>query len=219
MRLRCAAAVGPPGRRPPQCSLVGLTPQILLAVAGLAASTAVSTGSPATSPFGSTPRPASLDSGTKILLRAPDSRFDGGVYRVDRDVALPLTPRGQGPTAPLTDVLVHGADMLQPLGRSVEIAPDALRTSLTWLAQGRAKGFVPKGRVDGLVFEATDIDLKCGNGSSVVRGATLAVWWLAAAVERRLRHAAVRVDGGRGPEPPDVKRCTVLGARGDVGLV
>jgi uncharacterized protein (TIGR03083 family) len=129
----------------------------------------------------------------KILLAVARARsLDGGFDRVARDVAVRLdpaaciaglrdhadsrfTPPGSGSEAPLTDVLVHGADMLQPLGRSVEIAPDALRTSLTWLAQGRAKGFVPKGRVDGLVFEATDIDLKCGNGSSVVRGATLAL--------------------------------------------
>ena len=37
-----------------------------------------------------------------------------------------FTPPGFGPEAPLSDVIVHGADMLQPLGRSVAIDP-ALR--------------------------------------------------------------------------------------------
>jgi len=123
---------------------------------------------------------------------ARERSLDGGFDRIARDIATRLdpaaciaglrehadsrfTPPGSGPEAPLTDVLVHGADMLQPLGRSVEIAPDALRVSMTWLARGRAKAFVPKGRVDGLAFESTDIDLRCGNGPSTVRGATLAL--------------------------------------------
>jgi uncharacterized protein (TIGR03083 family) len=129
----------------------------------------------------------------EILLAVTRARsLDGGFDRIAHDVAARLdpaaciaglrehadstfTPPGSGPEAPLTDVLVHGADMLQPLGRSVEIAPDALETSLTWLARGRAKGFVPKGRVAGLVFESTDIDLQCGNGPSVVQGTALAL--------------------------------------------
>jgi uncharacterized protein (TIGR03083 family) len=127
----------------------------------------------------------------KVVLAVTRARsLDGGFDRVARDVASRLdpaaciaglrehadsrfTPPGSGPEAPLTDVVVHGADMLQPLGRSVEIAPDALRTSLTWLARGRAKAFVPRGRVDGLSFEATDIDLRCGNGPAAVRGPAL----------------------------------------------
>jgi len=129
----------------------------------------------------------------KLLLTITRSlSLDGGLDRVARDLAARLdpaacvaglrdhadshfTPPGSGPEAPLTDVLVHGADMLVPLGRSVEAAPEALATSLAWLARGRAKGFVPKGRVDGLAFEATDLDLAYGPGTAVVRGPGLAL--------------------------------------------
>jgi hypothetical protein len=68
-----------------------------------------------------------------------------------------FTPPGSGPEAPLTDVIVHGADMLQPSGR------------------GKAKGFMPRGRVDGLVFEASDLDFRGGPGTAVVRGPALAI--------------------------------------------
>jgi uncharacterized protein (TIGR03083 family) len=118
--------------------------------------------------------------------------LDGGFDRIARDLAGRLdaeacvaglrahadshfTPPGSGPEAPLTDVLVHGADMLQPLGRSVDAAPGALTTSLRWLAAGRAKGFVPRGRVDGLVVEGTDVDVTAGAGPAVVRGPALAI--------------------------------------------
>jgi uncharacterized protein (TIGR03083 family) len=86
-----------------------------------------------------------------------------------------FTPPGSGPGAPLTDVIVHGVDMLQPLGRSVDVAPEALATSLGWLATGRSKAFVPRGRTAGLTFEATDLDLRCGTGPAVVRGPALAL--------------------------------------------
>ena len=84
-----------------------------------------------------------------------------------------FTPPGSGPEAPLSDVLVHGADMLVPFDRSVEADPVALATSLEFLAGGRAKGFVPAGRVDGLVFEASDLDVRIGRGAAVVRGPAL----------------------------------------------
>ena len=86
-----------------------------------------------------------------------------------------FTPPGSGPEAPLTDVIVHGVDMLQPLDRSVEVAPEALTVSLAWLARGRAKGFVPRGRVDGLRFEATDLGDDCGTGPSTVEGPAIAL--------------------------------------------
>ena len=86
-----------------------------------------------------------------------------------------FTPPGFGPEAPLSDVIVHGADMLQPLGRSVAIDPVALATSLEFLARGRSKGFVPKGRIDGLAFEASDLVIRSGPGPTVVRGPTIAL--------------------------------------------
>jgi hypothetical protein len=65
--------------------------------------------------------------------------------------------------------------MLVPSGRSVGVDPGALATSLEFVAGGRAKGFVPKGRTDGLAFEATDLDVRVGRGPEVVRGPALAL--------------------------------------------
>lgn len=86
-----------------------------------------------------------------------------------------FTPPLMGPEAPLTEVIVHGADILGPLGRSVAVAPEALRVSAGWLSQGRAKGFLPGSRVQGLSFEATDIDLRTGDGTGLVSGPALSV--------------------------------------------
>ena len=86
-----------------------------------------------------------------------------------------FTPPGAGPEAPLSDVLVHGVDMLVPSGRSVEVDPGATAVSLGYLAGGRAKGFVPRRLTDGLTVEATDVDVRVGTGGQVVRGPGLAL--------------------------------------------
>lgn len=86
-----------------------------------------------------------------------------------------FTPPGSGPEAPLTDVVVHGGDMLTPLGRSVDVAPEALAVVFDFLAGGRAKGFLPRGRCDGLRLEATDLDRTGGPGTELVSGPALAV--------------------------------------------
>ncbi len=124
---------------------------------------------------------------TVLIAVARARSFDGGFDRVARDLAVSLdpaacvaglrahadsrfTPPGFGPEAPLTDVIVHGDDMLQPLGRAAPVAPEALAVSLAWLSSGRAKGFAPKGRVSGLTVQATDLDMRFGSGSSIVSG-------------------------------------------------
>ena len=86
-----------------------------------------------------------------------------------------FTPPGFGPEAPLTDVIVHGADMLASSGGSVDVDPVALVTSLEFLSRGKSKGFVSRGRIDGLVFEASDLDFRGGPGTLVVRGPALAL--------------------------------------------
>lgn len=85
------------------------------------------------------------------------------------------TPPGLGVEAPLTDVIVHGADVLHPLGRSLAIAPDALRVALTFVASRKAAlGFGARSTTD-LTIEATDIDLRLGAGAAVVSGPALAL--------------------------------------------
>ncbi|MDP5181143.1 maleylpyruvate isomerase family mycothiol-dependent enzyme [Blastococcus sp. BMG 814] len=75
-----------------------------------------------------------------------------------------FTPPGAGPEAPLTDLLVHGLDIRRPLGILRDIPEARLRTSLTFLTGG---GFVPKGALDGLRFEAADLDWAHGSGPAV----------------------------------------------------
>ena len=159
-RLGGAVAVrrldGPRRGRPPQRPVGGVGPHgAVRGGAGPQSRPAASTGWRGAWPTASTRRRVWPACGT-----TPASRF---------------TPPGSGPEAPLTDVIVHGADMLAPSGRSVDVDPVALATSLEFLAGGRAKGFVPKGRIDGLAFEATDLDARVGTGRTVVRGPALAL--------------------------------------------
>jgi uncharacterized protein (TIGR03083 family) len=89
---------------------------------------------------------------TEVLRRKAGSRF---------------TPPGSGPEAPLTDLLVHGLDIRWPLGLPRTIPEERLRTSLTWLTTGAVGAVVPRGTVDGLRFEANDIDWASGSGPAV----------------------------------------------------
>ena len=79
-----------------------------------------------------------------------------------------FTPPGSGPEAPLTDVIVHGCDILQPLGRRVAVAPEALAVAIPAMAEGR-RGF--PGKIDpALRLEPDDVDLVVGTGDQVVTG-------------------------------------------------
>lgn len=88
----------------------------------------------------------------EVLRRKADSRF---------------TPPGSGPEAPLTDLLVHGLDIGWPLGLPRAFREERLHTSLTFLTAGPAPGFVAKGALSGLRFEATDLDWAEGSGPAV----------------------------------------------------
>lgn len=88
-------------------------------------------------------------------------------YRAN--VAHRFTPPGFGFEAPLTDTVVHGDDMLVPLGVRREVAPEALTTVLDFLVSPKAaRGFTRKARVDGLTFRATDVEWTSGSGPEVV---------------------------------------------------
>ncbi len=88
----------------------------------------------------------------EVLRRKADSRF---------------TPPGSGPEAPLTDLLVHGLDIRWPLALPRDIPEGRLRTSLTYLTAAPGGGVVPKGALDGLRFEADDVDWGHGSGPAV----------------------------------------------------
>ncbi len=78
-----------------------------------------------------------------------------------------FTPPGAGPEAPLTDLLVHGWDVRRPLGLPRTVPEERLRVALDHLATGGGAGIVPRGRLDGLRLEATDLDWAHGQGAPV----------------------------------------------------
>ncbi|MBI3687158.1 MAG: maleylpyruvate isomerase family mycothiol-dependent enzyme [Actinobacteria bacterium] len=81
---------------------------------------------------------------------------------------------GTGPEAPLTDLVVHGLDVRVPLGLHAEVPADQARVVLDFLTTTPARGFVPKGRLAGLRFEATDLGWARGTGA-LVRGPVVAL--------------------------------------------
>ncbi|MBC6459157.1 maleylpyruvate isomerase family mycothiol-dependent enzyme [Actinomadura sp. HBU206391] len=86
-----------------------------------------------------------------------------------RNAEHPFKLPGMGPEAPLTDLLVHGQDIRRPLGLDREFSEERITLSLRFLTETKARGFVPRGRLDGLAFETTDLDWSHGEGA-LVRG-------------------------------------------------
>ena len=79
-----------------------------------------------------------------------------------------FTPPGHGPTAPLTDLLVHGQDVRRPLGIAREFSEHRLTTALDFLASPKSKlGFTDPKRTAGLRFVADDLDWSAGDGPEV----------------------------------------------------
>ncbi len=76
-----------------------------------------------------------------------------------------FTPPGFGPEAPLTDTIVHGGDILQPLGRTVVVAPEALEISLRFIATPKARRGFGAVSSDHLEVAPTDLDLVLGAGA------------------------------------------------------
>lgn len=78
-----------------------------------------------------------------------------------------FTPPGLGPEAPLADIVMHGQDILRPLGIKREIPQHVARPILDLLASKKGKFARPKGGLDGLRFDATDIEWTSGTGPTV----------------------------------------------------
>jgi uncharacterized protein (TIGR03083 family) len=73
-----------------------------------------------------------------------------------------------GLEAPMAELVLHGQDLRRPVGLPVAFGEPALRRTLEHLASPRARvGFVPRGRLAGLRFEATDLDWTFGDGATV----------------------------------------------------
>lgn len=84
--------------------------------------------------------------------------------RADRTFA----PPGIGALGPLTDSAIHLRDAARPLGLDVCPPPSHWRPVLDFLTGPRARrGFVRRGRLDGLRLAATDQDWAWGTGVEV----------------------------------------------------
>lgn len=84
-----------------------------------------------------------------------------------------FTPPGHGPLAPLTDVIVHGQDILRPLGMTKPLDPQRLVAVLDYTADNATSA--ERSRFDiPLRWEATDLDWARGSGA-VVRGPAIAL--------------------------------------------
>jgi uncharacterized protein (TIGR03083 family) len=84
-----------------------------------------------------------------------------------REAAHRFTPPGTGPEASLTELLLHGQDIRRPLGIDREFSEERIAAALRFLTESKFRGFVPKGRLDGLAFEATDLVWTYGTGAPV----------------------------------------------------
>jgi uncharacterized protein (TIGR03083 family) len=120
--------------------------------------------------------------------RDPKSLLDSYRSVADKKFA----PPGVGPIAPLTDLLVHTRDIERPLGLSNNIQEPSMHTVLNYVCGGKARGFVPAKRTNGLRFLATDSDWSIGAGP-LVTGPADAI--MLAATNRRAALSDLSGDG------------------------
>jgi uncharacterized protein (TIGR03083 family) len=78
-----------------------------------------------------------------------------------------LSPPVVGPVAPFADILIHGGDIRIPL--SLPFAPDLEQVGLAldFLTGPWPFGFVPLGRLRGILLHGTDIDRSWGKGAEI----------------------------------------------------
>jgi len=82
-----------------------------------------------------------------------------------------FTPPGNGPEAPLTDIVTHGLDIGVPLGKAPELPDGTVNEVLSFLMTTKAtRGFLPKDRVPGLHFVSTDTGWAGGGAGPEVAG-------------------------------------------------
>ena len=77
-------------------------------------------------------------------------------------------PPGVGAMGPMADSCIHLRVAARPLGLDVTAPLDDWRIVLDFLVSPAARrGFIPKGRLDGLRIHATDLDWRSGDGAEV----------------------------------------------------
>lgn len=86
-----------------------------------------------------------------------------------------FTPPGLGPAAPLTDVVMHGGDILRTVDRTVDVDPEALRIILAFVVSPKARRGFGTPTLDGFTLEATDTGARVGAGPAFVSGPTVSL--------------------------------------------
>jgi uncharacterized protein (TIGR03083 family) len=80
-----------------------------------------------------------------------------------------LTPPVIGPLGPMTDTCIHLRDAARPLGLDACPPPASWCPTLDFLVSKPAtKGFIPRDRLTGLRFVATDQDWRHGDGPEII---------------------------------------------------
>lgn len=95
--------------------------------------------------------------------REPKALLENYRRLADKRFAPPII----GPIAPLVDLFVHARDIERPLGLASNFDEQSMHTILGFLCGGKARGFVPPKRTNGLRFVASDSDWACGDGPLV----------------------------------------------------
>ena len=98
-----------------------------------------------------------------------------GILRQRRDAE--VSAPGVGPMGPMADTCIHLRDVAIPLGLSTTAPLEDWRRVLAFLVTPRARagGFVPRGRLRGLRFTATDQEWSGGDGTDEVTGSSEAL--------------------------------------------
>ena len=105
------------------------------------------------------------DTTRKVAARPTDELVTGLRERASTR----LTPPVIGPLGPMTDTCIHLRDAARPLGLDVCPPPARWRPALDFLVSKPAsRGFIPRDRLTGLRFIATDQDWRHGDGPEIV---------------------------------------------------
>lgn len=115
-----------------------------------------------------------MDAAARELAERPTEAL---VALLEQHAGSTFHPPGLPLAAPLTDAVVHGADIRWALGDGTNdwADPQRLRPVLDFLVSSRAlAGFMPRKRTRGLLLMAQDQDWCSGSGSEV-RGTSLAL--------------------------------------------
>jgi uncharacterized protein (TIGR03083 family) len=117
------------------------------------------------------PHRATTGTARRLAAHGRDAVVAALREQADRRVA----PPGVREYGPFTDQIVHGLDIRRPLGLAWEPGHEEVRAALDFLTGDRAFGFVRRGVLDGLRFEAQDVPFTSGDGPQLRgRGVDLA---------------------------------------------